>query len=61
MAKKKARNYAATDSTLINLRAIKKRVETLEWEMKAVWRQLGGKPAAPPEPEYRSRPGRGRR
>jgi len=48
------------DTTLRNLRAIKKRVETLEWEMKAVWKQIG-KPSAPPEPEYRSRPGRGRR
>jgi hypothetical protein len=60
MTTKKARNYAATDSTLINIRALKRRVETLEWEMKAVWRQIG-KPVAPPEPEYRSRPGRGRR
>lgn len=30
----KKRNYAATDTTLINLRALKKRVEKLEQEVK---------------------------
>jgi len=33
---KKPRNYAATESTLINLRALKKRVAALEQAVKAL-------------------------
>ena len=48
------------DTTLRNLRAIKKRVRALEMVQKVILKRIGiGQ--APPEPEYRSRPGRGRR
>ena len=38
--KKKPRNYAATDLTLINLRAMKKRIVQLERSMSQVQRQM---------------------
>jgi len=48
------------DSTLINIRALKKRVRALEMVQKVILKRIGiGQ--APSEPEYRSRPGRGRR
>jgi hypothetical protein len=56
MAKKKN----PQDATLRNIRALKKRVLALEMVQKVILKRIGiGQ--APPEPEYRSRPGRGRR
>lgn len=40
---KKPRNRAAQDATLLNVRALKKRVKTLEVEMGIVLRTLGQK------------------
>ena len=39
-AKKKPRNYAATDTTLINLRAIKKRIAELEASVSQLQEQM---------------------
>jgi Tfp pilus assembly protein PilO len=39
-AKKKPRNYAATDTTLINLRAMKKRIVELEKSVSQLQRQM---------------------
>jgi hypothetical protein len=50
---KRPRNYAATDSTLINLRAIKERVLRLEDEVAILQSRLDGMVniAAPDEPD----------
>lgn len=37
--KKKPRNYAATDSTLINIRALKKKLEALAKRVRALERR----------------------
>jgi hypothetical protein len=40
VAKRKPRNYAATEATLINIRALKKRVVDIERHVKSIARRL---------------------